>query len=138
MEAPLAYDAVWAIAKAFNRTIAKLAQTNQLLEHFTYSNKEMSQVIMDSMEETKFEGVSVSCSKAAKHISTAFVGGHLILCRKSSLRDALSTSSGKIGDSETKVSRSLTAPKLSVWECMYSIIQEWIVYADLEQQTDPR
>lgn len=60
MEAPLAYDAVWAIAIAFNRSITELAKHGKYLEDFTYSDKFTSKVIYDAMSDVKFEGVSVS------------------------------------------------------------------------------
>lgn len=38
-EAPLAYDSVWAIALALNKTIERLAKQNVLIESFDYQNK---------------------------------------------------------------------------------------------------
>ncbi|XP_055338701.1 gamma-aminobutyric acid type B receptor subunit 1-like isoform X3 [Paramacrobiotus metropolitanus] len=58
VEAPLAYDAVWAIALAFNRSIQELAKYGKLLEDFTYSDEFTSQVIYNATQNTEFEGVS--------------------------------------------------------------------------------
>ncbi|OQV25760.1 Gamma-aminobutyric acid type B receptor subunit 1 [Hypsibius exemplaris] len=58
VESPLAYDAVWAIAIAFNRTIIELAKHGKLLEDFTYSDEFTKGVLYDSMQNTTFEGVS--------------------------------------------------------------------------------
>lgn len=82
-EAPLAYDAVWAVAlgrnklvdnqlithhwvfirniifPAFNRTITQLAKKNKRLEDFTYTNREIAEEIYNAMDETAFLGVSV-------------------------------------------------------------------------------
>ncbi|XP_035709332.1 gamma-aminobutyric acid type B receptor subunit 1 [Folsomia candida] len=57
-EAPLAYDAVWAVALAFNRTITQLAKKGKRLEDFTYTNREIAEEIYNAMDETAFLGVS--------------------------------------------------------------------------------
>lgn len=53
VEAPLAYDATWALALALNRS---LQRTN--LEEWTYGNTAMKEIMMDDMERTDFFGVS--------------------------------------------------------------------------------
>ncbi|CAF2663216.1 unnamed protein product [Rotaria sp. Silwood2] len=55
VEAPLAYDATWALALALNRS---LQRTN--LEEWTYGNTNMKDIMMDDMEKTDFFGVSGS------------------------------------------------------------------------------
>ncbi|XP_025112675.1 gamma-aminobutyric acid type B receptor subunit 1-like [Pomacea canaliculata] len=57
-EAPLAYDAVWALAFALNKTANKLAEKGMSLEQFNYSNKEIAQEIYSAMNSTKFLGIS--------------------------------------------------------------------------------
>lgn len=58
MESPLAYDAVWAIALAFNKSIQELAKFGKRLEDFTYSDEFTARVIYESMQNVTFEGVS--------------------------------------------------------------------------------
>lgn len=53
VEAPLAYDATWALALALNRS---LTQTN--LEKWAYGNIEMKNIMMADMNKTNFFGVS--------------------------------------------------------------------------------
>lgn len=58
-EAPLAYDAVWALAFALNKTANKLAEKGMKLENFDYYNgKEITDVIYAAMNSTKFLGIS--------------------------------------------------------------------------------
>ncbi|GAU88441.1 hypothetical protein RvY_01140-2 [Ramazzottius varieornatus] len=58
VESPLAYDAVWAIALAFNKSIQELAKFGKRLEDFTYSDEFTARVIYESMQNVTFEGVS--------------------------------------------------------------------------------
>lgn len=60
MEAPLAYDAVWALALALNKTMVSLRKRNMKLDDFTYSNAIIADEIYSAMENTRFLGVSVS------------------------------------------------------------------------------
>ena len=55
LEAPLAYDAVWAVALALNSSVAYLESVNQSLDSYNYDNKEVADIIMDNMEKVKFE-----------------------------------------------------------------------------------
>ncbi|GIX78227.1 gamma-aminobutyric acid type B receptor subunit 1 [Caerostris extrusa] len=57
-EAPLAYDAIWAIALAFNKTISQLKTHNQTIEEFNYSNNQVSKQLYMAMNSTQFLGVS--------------------------------------------------------------------------------
>ena len=59
-EAPLAYDAIWAIALALNKTINQLKEINASIEDFTYDNQYIAQQIYSAMNTTQFLGVSVS------------------------------------------------------------------------------
>ncbi|XP_052854331.1 gamma-aminobutyric acid type B receptor subunit 1 isoform X4 [Drosophila gunungcola] len=53
-EAPLAYDAVWSVALAFNKTMER----NKSLRDFTYTDKEIADEIYAAMNSTQFLGVS--------------------------------------------------------------------------------
>uniref|UniRef100_A0A061QLL2 Gamma-aminobutyric acid type B receptor subunit 2 n=1 Tax=Cupiennius salei TaxID=6928 RepID=A0A061QLL2_CUPSA len=57
-EAPLAYDAIWAIALALNKTINQLREINASIEDFTYDNQYIAQQIYSAMNTTQFLGVS--------------------------------------------------------------------------------
>ncbi|KAK7094949.1 hypothetical protein V1264_006423 [Littorina saxatilis] len=57
-EAPLAYDAVWALAFALNKTAIRLAEKGMKLEDFDYYNEEIAQEIYSAMNSTKFLGIS--------------------------------------------------------------------------------
>lgn len=56
-EAPLAYDAIWAVAQAFNCTMKKLSK-NESLENFTYNNTQIYNKLFQCVKETRFKGVS--------------------------------------------------------------------------------
>ncbi|KAJ1373423.1 hypothetical protein KIN20_035815 [Parelaphostrongylus tenuis] len=56
-EAPLAYDAVWALALAFNCTRNRLPP-NIRLEQFTYDNQMMADILFECVKNTLFKGVS--------------------------------------------------------------------------------
>ena len=59
-EAPLAYDAVWSVALAFNKTMERLKSKRRSLKDFTYTDKEIADEIYAAMNSTQFLGVSVS------------------------------------------------------------------------------
>ncbi|WKY16607.1 hypothetical protein Q1695_001333 [Nippostrongylus brasiliensis] len=56
-EAPLAYDAVWALALAFNCTRNRLPEGIRL-EQFTYDNQMMADILFECVKNTLFKGVS--------------------------------------------------------------------------------
>ncbi|CAD5231482.1 unnamed protein product [Bursaphelenchus xylophilus] len=56
-EAPLAYDAVWALALALNCTQNSLPEGVRL-EDFTYNNKVIADQLFDCVKNTQFKGVS--------------------------------------------------------------------------------
>ncbi|PSN34239.1 Gamma-aminobutyric acid type B receptor subunit 1 [Blattella germanica] len=58
-EAPLAYDAVWAVALAFNKTMELLNKHGKSLKNFTYTNKEIADDIYSAINSTHFLGVSL-------------------------------------------------------------------------------
>ncbi|KAG8195614.1 hypothetical protein JTE90_017911 [Oedothorax gibbosus] len=57
-EAPLAYDAIWAIALALNKTINVLKAKNKSIEEFSYTNDDIAKQIYSAMNSTQFLGVS--------------------------------------------------------------------------------
>lgn len=59
-EAPLAYDAVWSVALAFNKTMERLKERGRSLKDFTYTDKDIADEIYAAMNSTQFLGVSVS------------------------------------------------------------------------------
>lgn len=59
-EAPLAYDAVWSVALAFNKTMERLKGKTRSLKDFTYTDKDTADEIYAAMNSTQFLGVSVS------------------------------------------------------------------------------
>lgn len=65
-EAPLAYDAVWSVAFAFNKTMERLKAKKKSLKDFTYTDKEIADEIYAAMNSTQFLGVSVSVGKFQK------------------------------------------------------------------------
>lgn len=58
-EAPLAYDAVWALALALNKTVAPLKAKGRRLEDFNYNNHDITSEIYRALNTSSFEGVSV-------------------------------------------------------------------------------
>ncbi|KAJ8273817.1 hypothetical protein GJAV_G00105840 [Gymnothorax javanicus] len=57
-EAPLAYDAVWALALALNKTVGPLRARNRRLEDFNYNNRDITAEIYRALNTSSFEGVS--------------------------------------------------------------------------------
>lgn len=59
-EAPLAYDAIWALALALNKTSGGGGHSGVRLEDFNYNNQTITDQIYRAMNSSSFEGVSVS------------------------------------------------------------------------------
>ncbi|KAM3654689.1 gamma-aminobutyric acid type B receptor subunit 1-like, partial [Ammospiza maritima maritima] len=57
-EAPLAYDAIWALALALNKTAQELAKHGVGLDEFNYNNKTITDEIYRALNSSAFEGVS--------------------------------------------------------------------------------
>uniref|UniRef100_A0AAY4ELB4 Gamma-aminobutyric acid type B receptor subunit 1 n=1 Tax=Denticeps clupeoides TaxID=299321 RepID=A0AAY4ELB4_9TELE len=57
-EAPLAYDAVWALALALNKTVEPLKTKGRRLEDFNYNNHDITAEIYRALNTSSFEGVS--------------------------------------------------------------------------------
>lgn len=60
LEAPLAYDAIWSVAFALNKSIEKLSQMGMSLDDFDYEKKDISDVIKSELQKVQFLGVSGS------------------------------------------------------------------------------
>lgn len=60
LEAPLAYDAIWAVALALNRTMTKLAADGTSLEDYNYENKAIADIILNEIADVQFMGMSGS------------------------------------------------------------------------------
>lgn len=59
LEAPLAYDAIWAVALALNKTLPVLARQGLRIESFEYRNGTLIRdAIKDALKNTQFLGVS--------------------------------------------------------------------------------
>lgn len=55
-----AYDAVWVIASALNKSIPKIqSKLGSRVEDFTYGNKNVTQVFTDAIQDVRFQGVTV-------------------------------------------------------------------------------
>lgn len=67
-EAPLAYDAIWALALALNKTVAPLKAKGRRLEDFNYNNKDITSEIYRALNTSSFEGVSVGLASRRKSI----------------------------------------------------------------------
>lgn len=57
-EAPLAYDAIWAIAFALNRTITRLANMGMSLDDFHYEDRTITDIIKSELRNVQFLGIS--------------------------------------------------------------------------------
>ncbi|XP_048776574.2 gamma-aminobutyric acid type B receptor subunit 1-like [Ostrea edulis] len=57
-EAPLAFDAIWAVALAFNKTEERLKTVRSSLQNFQYGREDLSEEIYSAMNRTHFLGVS--------------------------------------------------------------------------------
>ena len=60
LEAPLAYDAIWALSLALNKTIQKLEARGETLEDYNYENKGIAELILGEFGALNFDGLSVS------------------------------------------------------------------------------
>ncbi|CAL8371586.1 unnamed protein product, partial [Boreogadus saida] len=57
-EAPLAYDAIWAMALALNKTVGPLRAKGRRLEDFNYNTRDITAEIYRALNTSSFEGVS--------------------------------------------------------------------------------
>lgn len=73
LEAPLAYDAIWAVALALNKTMAKLAKEGTSLEDYNYENQQIADIILNEIGDVQFMGMSVCHRIFGKSIYTLHV-----------------------------------------------------------------
>ena len=59
LEAPLAYDAIWAVALALNRTMSRLESNGTSLEEYNYENQAIAEIIKNEIGDVQFMGMSV-------------------------------------------------------------------------------
>ena len=60
LEAPLAYDAIWAVALALNNTMTTLIGQGTSLEEYNYENQAIADIILSEIADVHFMGMSVS------------------------------------------------------------------------------
>ncbi|XP_044727880.1 gamma-aminobutyric acid type B receptor subunit 1 isoform X2 [Chrysoperla carnea] len=130
-EAPLAYDAVWSVALAFNKTMERLQKQGRSLKNFTYTDKETADEIYSAINSTQFLGVSgqVAFSSQGDRIALTQVeqlleGHYVTLGYYDTQRDNLTWhnrerwSGGKVPQDRTIVKRELRTVSLSLFVCM--------------------
>ncbi|KAL1138797.1 hypothetical protein AAG570_008859, partial [Ranatra chinensis] len=133
-EAPLAYDAVWSVALAFNKTMERLLKHGKTLKNFTYTNKEIADDIYSAMNSTQFLGVSgiVAFSSqgdriALTQIEQAINGTYVKLGYYDTQADNLTWLNrerwigGKIPQDRTIVRRILRTLSVPLFICMWTI-----------------
>ncbi|XP_046398268.1 gamma-aminobutyric acid type B receptor subunit 1 isoform X3 [Ischnura elegans] len=142
-EAPLAYDAVWAVALAFNKTMEKLnRQGKRSLKDFTYTDKETADDIYSAINSTQFLGVSgyVAFSSqgdriALTQIEQAVDGKYVLLGYYDTQSDNLTWfnrerwSGGKVPQDRTIVRRVLRTVSLGLFVSMCTISLVGILWA---------
>ncbi|XP_055634999.1 gamma-aminobutyric acid type B receptor subunit 1 [Toxorhynchites rutilus septentrionalis] len=143
-EAPLAYDAVWSVALAFNKTMQKLKEMNvgKNLKDFTYTDKEIADTIYAAMNSTQFLGVSgwVAFSSQGDRIALTQIeqmidGQYYKLGYYDTQADNLSWfdmekwDGGKVPQDRTIVRRVLRTVSLPLFICMSTVSGCGIVVA---------
>ncbi|KAK3920331.1 Gamma-aminobutyric acid type B receptor subunit 1 [Frankliniella fusca] len=141
-EAPLAYDAVWSVALAFNKTMSKLLKHGKTLKNFTYTNKEIADEIYSAMNSTQFLGVSgiVAFSSQGDRIALTQIeqvinGSYHKLGYYDTQADNLTWMNRerwigvKVPQDRTIVRRVLRTLSLPLFMCMWSISSLGIVAA---------
>ncbi|KAF6204850.1 hypothetical protein GE061_019013 [Apolygus lucorum] len=135
-EAPLAYDAVWAVALAFNKTMSRLNRQGKTLKNFTYTDKETADEIYSAINSTQFLGVSgmVAFSSQGDRIALTQIeqvinGNYEKLGYYDTQADNLtwfnkekwSGKSGKVPQDRTIVRKVLRKLSLPLLICMWTI-----------------
>ncbi|XP_065357057.1 gamma-aminobutyric acid type B receptor subunit 1 [Calliphora vicina] len=141
-EAPLAYDAVWSVALAFNKSMEKLRLRNKSLRDFTYNDKEIADEIYAAMNSTQFLGVSgvVAFSSQGDRIALTQIeqminGRYEKLGYYDTQSDNLTWSNmerwigGKVPQDRTIVRRVLRTVSLPLFVCMCTISSCGIIVA---------
>ncbi|XP_073987605.1 gamma-aminobutyric acid type B receptor subunit 1 isoform X2 [Rhodnius prolixus] len=143
-EAPLAYDAVWSVALAFNKTMAKLNKQGKTLKNFTYTNKYIADDIYSAMNSTQFLGVSgiVAFSSQGDRIALTQIeqvidGNYIKLGYYDTQADKLTWfnkekwSGGRVPQDRTIVRKVLRTLSLPLFICMLVISSIGIILAIL-------
>ncbi|XP_043491897.1 gamma-aminobutyric acid type B receptor subunit 1 isoform X1 [Polistes fuscatus] len=141
-EAPLAYDAVWSVALAFNKTMEKLSKLGKSLKNFTYTDKEIADEIYSAINSTQFLGVSgyVAFSSQGDRIALTQIeqvidGKYVKLGYYDTQSDNLTWRNmerwigGKIPQDRTIVRTILRTVSLPLFICMGTISSVGIVIA---------
>ncbi|XP_015601809.1 gamma-aminobutyric acid type B receptor subunit 1 isoform X2 [Cephus cinctus] len=141
-EAPLAYDAVWSVALAFNKTMEKLNKLGKSLKNFTYTNKEIADDIYSAINSTQFLGVSgyVAFSSQGDRIALTQIeqvidGKYVKLGYYDTQSDNLTWRNmerwigGKIPQDRTIVKKLLRTVSLPLFICMGTISSAGILIA---------
>ncbi|BES92877.1 receptor [Nesidiocoris tenuis] len=141
-EAPLAYDAVWAVALAFNKTMSRLHRQGRTLKNFTYTDKETADEIYSAINSTQFLGVSgvVAFSSqgdriALTQIEQAIDGKYVLLGYYDTQADNLTWfnkekwSGGKVPQDRTIVRKVLRTLSLPLLICMWTVAVIGIIFA---------
>nr|CAD7265012.1 unnamed protein product [Timema shepardi] len=133
-EAPLAYDAVWAVALAFNKTMERLHRHGKSLKNFTYTDKETADGIYSAINSTQFLGVSghVAFSSQGDRIALTQIeqmidGKYVKLGYYDTQADNLTWMNeerwigGKVPQDRTIVRRELRTVSLPLFICMWTV-----------------
>ncbi|KAJ6645791.1 Gamma-aminobutyric acid type B receptor subunit 1 [Pseudolycoriella hygida] len=135
-EAPLAYDAVWSVALAFNKTMERLKRKGKgrSLKDFTYTDRDIADEIYAAMNSTQFLGVSgvVAFSSQGDRIALTQIeqmidGQYCKLGYYDTQADNLTWlkkekwSGGKVPQDRTIVRRVLRTVSMPLFICMSSI-----------------
>ena len=57
---PFMHIFLFSLSTALNRTIQNLAARGQTIDDYNYENKEIGEIILEEIGDTKFDGISVS------------------------------------------------------------------------------
>ncbi|XP_051166888.1 gamma-aminobutyric acid type B receptor subunit 1 isoform X1 [Leptopilina boulardi] len=141
-EAPLAYDAIWAVALAFNKSMEKLNKLGKSLKNFTYTDKEIADEIYSAINSTQFLGISgyVAFSSQGDRIALTQIeqmidGKYVKLGYYDTQADNLTWLNaerwigGKIPQDRTIVKNVLRTVSLPLFICMCTISSVGIVVA---------
>ncbi|XP_045468620.1 gamma-aminobutyric acid type B receptor subunit 1 isoform X1 [Harmonia axyridis] len=141
-EAPLAYDAVWSVALAFNKTMDRLHKYGKSLKDFNYNNKEIADDIYSAINSTQFLGVSgfVAFSSQGDRIALTQIeqvinGNYVVLGYYDTQADNLTWfdrevwRAGKVPQDRTIIRRVLRTVSLPLFICMCIISSCGIIIA---------
>ncbi|XP_056642888.1 gamma-aminobutyric acid type B receptor subunit 1 isoform X1 [Diorhabda sublineata] len=141
-EAPLAYDAVWSVALAFNKTMDRLHKYGKSLKDFNYNNKEIADDIYSAINSTQFLGISgfVAFSSQGDRIALTQIeqvinGSYVVLGYYDTQADNLTWfgrevwRAGKVPQDRTIIRRILRNVSLPLFICMCIISSIGIIIA---------